>query len=514
MKLRNVLLIARRDYLAYVARRRFWIGLLVTPAILLAFIFVPVLIHKFESAHSYAVIDHSGWVLKAVNERIATHDYGRLLTLAADAQSAGSAAGLPGPLAAVAPAVLKLDPAHRAALANALATGESPGGGGAEQAIWQRRQAFTRWYAGLDVKQARALDRGLAIARYHFVRDAGSSVASLRGQVTEGKLFGYFVIPAEPLKKGAQFVYASKNLTDTGLSNWFDSQVNAVVQSRKVNEVGLPAEKAAWLKTPVDFRSQLVTKSGAKAATNEEKAAQWLPVGYVYLLFIAIMQIAQLLMMSTIEEKSSRIAETLLATVDPGDIMAGKTLGVAAVGTTMIVCWLAIILGLLGGFGSTLPIGGFAHALLVNISVWSVAWFLVYFVLGFLFYAAILGAIGAAINNIQEAQPYMTPVIMALMVPLFLMVPVVKDPTATWARVLSYFPPLTPFLMVNRQAAPPPLVDYIVTTALLAVAVAFVLYLSGRVFRVGLLNTGAPPKLKELLSWMRTPSPDKADSQS
>lgn len=513
MKLRNILLIARRDYLAYVARRRFWIGLLVTPAILLAFIFVPVLIHRFESAHSYAVVDHSGWVLKAVNERIAAQDYDRLLTLAADAASAGSAAGLPQPLAAIAPAAARLDPAARTAVARKLAAGgPAPAGSGAGQAIWARRQALVQWYNGLDVKQARAVDRNLAVSRFRYVSDAGSDTAALREQITQGKLFGYFVIPADPLKEGAQYVYASKNLTDTGLSGWFSTQVNAVVQSRKVNEVGLPADKAEWLKTPVDFHAQLVTKSGAKTATTEEKAAQWLPVGYVYLLFIAIMQIAQLLMMSTIEEKSSRIAETLLATVKPGEIMAGKTLGVAAVGTTLIVCWLAIILGLLGGFGATLPIGGFAHALVANVSVWSVAWFLVYFVLGFLFYAAILGAIGAAINNIQEAQPYMTPVIMFLMVPLLLMIPVVKDPTATWARVLSYFPPLTPFLMVNRGAAPPPLIDYVATTALLVVAVAFVLYLSGRVFRVGLLNTGAPPKLGELLSWIRTPSPDKADN--
>jgi len=91
-----------------------------------------------------------------------------------------------------------------------------------------------------------------------------------------------------------------------------------------------------------------------------------------------------------------------------------------------------------------------------------------------------------------------------------LMLPVVRDPTATWARVLSYFPPLTPFLMMNRSAAPPPLIDYIATTALLIVTVALALYASGRIFRVGLLHTGAPPKMKELLTWLRTSSPDKA----
>ncbi|HEX5314284.1 MAG TPA: ABC transporter permease, partial [Gammaproteobacteria bacterium] len=331
--------------------------------------------------------------------------------------------------------------------------------------------------------------------------------AELREKVRSGDLFAYFTIPADPLAADAPFVYASRNLTDTDLRDWFAGEVTTVIQARKVASVGLPSAKADWLKAPVEFQSRLVTKEGARAATAAEQAGQWLPIGYVYLLFIAIMSIAQLLMMSTIEEKSTRIAETLLATVEPTDVMAGKTLGVAAVGTTLVCCWLAIILGLTAAFGGMLPIGGFAHALVAGITVWNVAWFLVYFILGFLLYSAVLGAIGAAVNNIQEAQPFIGPVMMFMVLPLIIMVPVVKDPTATWARVLSYFPPLTPFLMVNRSAAPPPLVDYVATTAILIVTVAFALYASGKIFRVGLLSTGAPPKLKELLAWLRTPRP-------
>ncbi|MGH8369481.1 MAG: ABC transporter permease, partial [Gammaproteobacteria bacterium] len=164
----------------------------------------------------------------------------------------------------------------------------------------------------------------------------------------------------------------------------------------------------------------------------------------------------------------------------------------------------ALILGLIATFGNEFQMGGMAAAILGGVSAWNIVWFLVYFVLGFLFYASILGAIGASVNNIREAQPYMTPVILFLFLPIMLMVPVAKDPTAAWARVLSYVPPLTPFLMTNRSAAPPPLLDYILTTALLLVTVTITLYASGRIFRVGLLNTGAPPKLKEMLSWLRT----------
>jgi len=122
-----------------------------------------------------------------------------------------------------------------------------------------------------------------------------------------------------------------------------------------------------------------------------------------------------------------------------------------------------------------------------------------------LLYAAVLGAVGAAVNNIREAQPFMMPVMIFLMLPLILMVPIAKDPTATWARVLSYAPPLTPFLMMNRSEAPPPIIDYVATTALLVLTVIIAFYASGRIFSTGLLNTGAPPKLKEMLSWIRRP---------
>ncbi|MGH8162202.1 MAG: ABC transporter permease, partial [Gammaproteobacteria bacterium] len=176
---------------------------------------------------------------------------------------------------------------------------------------------------------------------------------------------------------------------------------------------------------------------------------------------------------------------------------------------TQVCCWLAIVLGLTASFAGAFPLGGFAQALVASVTAWNLAWFLVYFILGFLLYSAVLGAIGAAVNNIQEAQPYISPVMIFLVLPLIIMVPVAKDPSATWARVLSYFPPLTPFLMVNRGAAPPPLVDYIATTAILLAAVALALYASGKIFRVGLLNTGAPPKIKELLAWLRSSGANK-----
>lgn len=499
MTLHKVWLVAQRDYVAYVMRRRFWISLLLSPAILLAIMLVPALIQHYSSAHDYAVVDHSGWLLPAVAQRIAAEDYAKLLTLAAHSP-AQARAGLPPVLAAMAPAAAKLDRPDREALAQALAAGTPVPTTSQALAIWQQRAALIQWYARLTPEAAAGVDRGLAIARFHRVEPAP---ASLQAAVAQGNLYGYFILPTDPLAPDAQFTYASHNLTNTDLRDWFGAQVSAVVQARRAAQAGLTPAQAKLIGQSVDFENQLVTKSGQTSATPAEQAAQWLPVGYVYLLFISIMQIAQLLMLATIEEKSSRIAEMLLASLEPSDIMAGKTLGVACVGVTLVGGWLILILGLLAIFGSLFQLGGFVSAIVAGISAWNIIWFMVYFVLGFLLYAAVTGAIGAAVNNIREAQPYMTPVMLFMIVPLILMVPVAQDPTALWARVLSYVPPLTPFLMMSRSAAPPPMMDYIVTTALLLATVIVALYLSGRIFQRGLLNTGAPPKFREMLSWTR-----------
>ncbi|MGH8397884.1 MAG: ABC transporter permease [Gammaproteobacteria bacterium] len=501
MTLHKAWLVAQRDYVAYVLRRRFWVSLMLTPLILLAIMLVPALIQHYSGAHDYAVVDHSGWLLPAVEQRIAGEDYTELLALAArlPAPARGT---LPPVLAAIAPDASKLDRQNRESLAQALVAGSPVPTVPAALAIWQQRTALAQWYVGLTPETAAGVDRGLSIARFHLVQRAPDS---LHAAVAQGDLYGYFILPADPLAPDAQFVYASHNLTNTDLRDWFSAKVSAVVQARRASQAGLSTEQAKLIGQTVSFDNQLVTKHGQTTATLAEQAAQWLPVGYVYLLFISIMQIAQLLMMSTIEEKSNRIAEMLLAALEPSDIMAGKTLGVACVGVTLVGGWLLLILGLLAAFGSAFHLGGFAGAILAGISVWNIAWFLVYFILGFLLYAAVTGAIGAAVNNIREAQPYMTPVMLFMVLPLILMVPVAQDPTALWARVLSYVPPLTPFLMMSRSGAPPPMIDYIATTALLLVAVIFALYLSARIFKIGLLNTGAPPKVREILSWARKP---------
>ena len=131
--------------------------------------------------------------------------------------------------------------------------------------------------------------------------------------------------------------------------------------------------------------------------------------------------------------------------------------------------------------------------------------FVIYFLLGYLLYAALLVGIGSVCNSLKEAQNLMMPVSVVLMLPLFAMIPVGRDPNGTLARILSYIPPMTPFVMMNRAAGPPSTMDYALTGALLLGTIVMFFWGAAKIFRIGILMTGKPPKMREVFRWLRAP---------
>jgi ABC-type Na+ efflux pump permease subunit len=99
----------------------------------------------------------------------------------------------------------------------------------------------------------------------------------------------------------------------------------------------------------------------------------------------------------------------------------------------------------------------------------------------------------------------MTPVTIVLMVPLLSMMPIARDPNGLLARIMSFVPPFTPFVMMNRAAGPPTPLEYLLTTVLMVLSILVVMWASAKVFRIGILMTGKPPRLGEILRWLRAP---------
>jgi len=299
-----------------------------------------------------------------------------------------------------------------------------------------------------------------------------------------------------------QIQYWSINASDSKLRDEMEQAINGEIRQREYRARGIDSVAIGQVEqTYVSLASFNPKKAAGKETVSAvDTIKQWMPSGFVYLLWLAIFVIIQMLLNNTIEEKSNRIIEVLLSSVTPGELMMGKLFGIAAIGLTMVGAWMAALFGILSWkSGGASEIAGQLLSILRASNL--VPLFSAYFLLGYLMYAAFILSIGSVCNTIKEAQSYMSLLTVIMMVPLLTMTFIPKDPNGPVARVLSWIPIYTPFAMMNRAAADPPLVDMMGTLLLLLATTSLALWMSGKIFRIGILRTGQPPKLLEMIQW-------------
>jgi ABC-2 type transport system permease protein len=491
-------LVATREYLENVRTRGFWVSILMMPFILIVVSVAPMLLSDAEGEARYAVIDQSGWVERAVAARIVHDDVAILVATLAHRPPNERPEGLTD-LGAIDTAdaraqlvdetsqlLVKLNQGEQA-----IDTGQTP----AERiAVWWNQ----------DPDKAAKIAPNISSTKYRYVATSGMDKAALNRKLANDELLGYFEIPDDPVADGGGAVYVTRKLTNQDVRRWYASLVTDVVRDRRIREENIAPAVADWIQKPVDFAPVRLNDSGVESeVAPADTLGQWAPVAFVYLLWISIFSITQMLLTNTVEEKSNKLVEVLLSSIAPVDLMAGKIVGIAATGLTIVAAWLGIFivaaLWLPGALGGT---SGIDLSGLINHPSY-LASFIVYFVLGYLFYAALLCAIGSLAGNLKEAQTLMMPIQLLLIVPLIVMMPIGRDPNGLLAQVLSWLPPFTPFVMMNRAAFPPGLFTYVGTTVLMVISIYFALRLAARIFETGVLMTGKPPRLRQILSLLR-----------
>ncbi len=514
-------LVALREYMENIRTKAFWIGILAFPVILILSFTVPMLLEKKKDVRTYAVLDESGWLLEAVEERAASPDLEKVFFAVVEKHEKRGKEfeALPETLRGLAPVLAGLEDDQIRMTASFFAAASRPEGfsklDGADipeavrEGIEKFHQSVREWWKALPPEEAQKYGSGLSKSRYARV-DVDLSVPDprekLNNLINEDKLFAFFVIGRDPVEGNEGCKYVSNNLTDDDLKNWFSRLATEEVRLRRIHEAGLDEEVARKIQEYLYFESKQISEEGVEEEVEgTDKVRQWAPAVFTYLLWISVFMISQMLLTNTIEEKSNRIMEVLLSSVSPLELMSGKIVGIASTGLTMVISWVVFFIAgikLMPFFFDQMP--DFDLAQIVRDPVY-IASFLIYFVLGYLLLASIFVGIGSVCNSLKEAQNLMSPVTIIMIVPLFAMVPVVRDPNGTIAKVLSYIPPFTPFVMMNRAAGPPTTAEYVATTALLAVSIIFVLWAAAKVFRIGILMTGKPPKFLEIMRWIRTP---------
>ena len=219
-----------------------------------------------------------------------------------------------------------------------------------------------------------------------------------------------------------------------------------------------------------------------------------IPMAFGMLLFVAVVISGQALLTTTIEEKSSRIVEVLLSAVSPLELMTGKILGQLGVGLTVLGLYVALAIVALLSF-----------AMFDLLDVGLVAYLFIFFVLTYFVYGALVAAVGAAVNDMNEAQSLMTPIMLVLVIPFLLMGPINQSPDSAFSTAMSFVPPVNTFAMLLRMssATPPPLWQVWLTIVISSAAVYAALWFAAKVFRVGLLMHGKPPNVATLVRWIK-----------
>lgn len=290
---------------------------------------------------------------------------------------------------------------------------------------------------------------------------------------------------------GSYDLYTAPGVDDRELSAVRGMLRNAIVNLR-FEATGFDRESVERLTRLTSAQSLTVT------ATEERESFGGLniilPMTFMILLMMGIMGGGQGLMTSTIEEKSSRVVEVLLSAVSPMQLMAGKLFGYMSVSLVMMSIYLAAGLFALTSFS----LFGLLDPMLI-------VYLFIFFFIAFFMVGSFMMAIGAAVNELREAQSLMMPVTILIMLPWFLWFPISRDPNSTLSVVVSFLPPLNTFGMLLRLSStqPPPTWQVWLSILVGIAGVYLAIWAAARIFRIGLLLTGKPPNFGTLIRWIR-----------
>ncbi len=262
----------------------------------------------------------------------------------------------------------------------------------------------------------------------------------------------------------------------------------------------MPAPEVSKLLRTIEIR-RLQVKDGSASESNGQQRF-WAAYGMMFLLYFSVSFYGLNVGRSVVEEKTSRIFEILLSSVKAESLMVGKLLGVGAAALTQLGIWFGLVAFYAGSqMAAQAGIHGIAS---LGIQPLQIVFFLVYFVLGFLFYSALSAGLGATMSTEQEMNQFQVIIMLPLIVAFTLFSYVLGSPSSALSVGLSLFPPCTPLIMCLRMGVQmPPMWQLLLSVVLMVVAIYAVLWIASRIYRIGILMYGKRPNLPEMMRWMR-----------
>jgi ABC-2 type transport system permease protein len=350
---------------------------------------------------------------------------------------------------------------------------------------------------------------------------------------SETKDFALLYVPAFDIQKPEGFtMYTKENPSIEKVSD-LENILEERIRDLKLEQYQIDKETLKNLKTNISFNQINISDSGEEKSSNAG-LLYGMGFGLGILIYIFVLVYGIQIMQGVIDEKTSKIVEVIVSSVKPFQLMLGKILGIAAVGVTQFVIWILVITflssGMLAYFGIKMPqkqmmeqvqqkmatndemkeemaqqnskvaefMNKFSDVPLAKIAVV----FLFYFLGGYLMYGALFAAVGASVDSIQESQQFQFPITLPLLIGyLGLFMFVLRDPHSSVSFWLSIIPFTSPVAMVGRIAFDVPLWQLLLSMALLVGGFILTTWIAGRIYRVGILMTGAKINWKVMVTY-------------
>jgi ABC-2 type transport system permease protein len=330
------------------------------------------------------------------------------------------------------------------------------------------------------------------------VKASDQRIDVLDRKVREEDLYGYLIVPDDILS-GGRLELVTVEFPDYRIVEAMRGVISQVVMDERIRKAGLDSAQIRELTTPVDIQAKQITRGGAKAQTDTFSFIM-IGITFTLMLYMTILLYGQSIGRSVVQEKTSKTVEIMLSSVSERDLLFGKILGQAAASLLQYTVWIGMAL-----VGARLIGPGLGLDRIPQLSVSTLLYLVLFFLLGFFLFASLFAAFGAAAQDEQNLGQLSWPIIVVLVFPMISAGPIITAPSSSFSVFLSLFPLTAPIVMFVRiLVSDPKLWQILLSIGIQICTVLGMILLSAKIFRVGILMTGKRFTAAEVFRLLKT----------
>ncbi len=305
-------------------------------------------------------------------------------------------------------------------------------------------------------------------------------------------------------------ILTNKNLSNEARKN-IAGNISEIIKAEKINALGISTAQIEDLNKGVNLHVVNILEKEKKQDSFLVGVKSGLSMFLMYCIFTFIMMYGIRVMRSVLEEKNNRVVEILISSVKPFELMMGKILGVTGVALVQFGVWVVMIFASVMTLGSSNVgmVSGVAEVQMVLSALSQINYglilfvFVIYFLLGYLFYSAMYAAIGSAVDNETETQQFTLFAILPMMLGFYGSITIMNNPDGPMSFWLSMIPFTSPIAMLARIPFDVPVWELVLSIVILLVSTLGMVFIASKIYRVGILMYGNKVTLKELWKWMK-----------